>query len=227
MANLEWLKTAFSQGYESGEILSEAPDNTRVKEEALIGGSYRDAFRKAVLPFLRPDSKVLELGPGTGSWTRAILKYIPHGRLTALDFIDLRNSLRPDDFDGRLIFHQVTDFSFSSVRDGEFDFLWSFGVLCHHTHSQIGEILTASLPKLKMGGIAVHQYAEWNKLYRSGRWKQFEACVQLPDAESWWPFNTRTAMAATARQAGWDVIVEDLDLFERDGVIMLKRSYET
>lgn len=223
MAKLDWLKTAFEHGYDSGDILAEAPNAIRAKEEALIGGSYREAFRKAVLPFLRPDSKVLELGPGMGTWSRAILEYIPDGSLTALDFVDLRSSLRPEDYGGRLLFHQVWDFSFDSVRDNEFDFFWSFGVLCHHTIPQIAEILARSLSKLKIGAVAVHEYGEWNKLFRSGRSRQFEACIHLPDSESWWPFNTKEAMASIAKQAGWEVLFDDLDIFDRDGVIVLKR----
>jgi hypothetical protein len=42
------------------------------------------------------------------------------------------------------------------------------------------------------------------------------------DADSWWPFNTRDAMRATAEAAGWMVLWDDLDLFARDGVCVLK-----
>ena len=76
MAEMEWLKTTFTAGYDSREILDAVPCATRLKQEVMIGGSYRTAFLKAAFPFLRPDSAVLELGP------RAILHFIPRGNLT-------------------------------------------------------------------------------------------------------------------------------------------------
>ena len=225
MANVDWLKTTFVGGYDSGEILDFVPSSTRLKQEVMIGGSYRDAFIKAVFPFLRPDSQVLEIGPGKGSWSRAILEFIPEGSLTTVDFVDVTPWLRPETYGGRLVCHQVIDFSLSMLPDNHFDFCWSFGVLCHHTVEQIEAVLAKLLGKMKVGGVAVHQYAEWNKLYRSGRPLQVADLIQKPttDTESWWPSNSKDAMAAVAEKSGWKVIFDDLDLFERDGMIVLKR----
>ncbi len=71
----------------------------------------------------------------------------------------------------------------------------------------------------------MHHYAEWRKLYRSGRPLQVSDLVERPttDAESWWPSNSKEAMAAVAESSGWKVIFDDLDVFERDGMIVLKR----
>src|SRR5438105_3334978 len=223
MGNIEWLKTNFHLGYDSGNVLDSVPSSIRLKEEVLIGGSYRNAFFKAAFPFLRPDSRVLEIGPGRGSWSRAILNFIPEGSLTTVDFLDVTDWLKPDTYSGRLVCHQVTDFSLSVLPNNHFDFCWSFGVLCHHTIEQIETVLLELLVKMKPGGVAVHQYAEWNKLFRSGRSLPVSDLMLKPDTESWWPSNSRQAMAAVAEKSGWTVIFDDLDLFERDGVIVLKR----
>jgi len=200
MAEMEWLKTTFTAGYDSREILDAVPSATRLKQEVMIGGSYRTAFLKAAFPFLRPDSAVLELGPGRGSWSRAILHFIPRGNLTTVDFVDVTDWLRPGDYAGRLTCHQVDDFSLSVLPDEQFDFCWSFGVLCHHTIEQIETVLTALIRKTKIGGVSVHQYADWNKLYRSGRPLQVADLIQKPttDAESGWPSNSKEARAAAA-----------------------------
>jgi SAM-dependent methyltransferase len=223
VAELEWMRTTFAGGYESGDVLSERPDPVRVREEALIGGSYRECFLKAVLPFLRPDSRVLELGPGRGSWTRALLAHVPQGEVHTVDLLDVSEWLDPREFGGRLTLHQVADLDLSEVPDGYFDLFFSFGVLCHHGTEQIGRILASARRKTIPGGVAVHQYGEWNKLYASGR---IVAHPDLPtresDDDSWWPFNTRDAMRATAEAAGWRVLWDDLDLFARDGVCVLK-----
>ena len=225
MADLEWIKTTFSDGYDSGEILDIVPSSTRLKQEVLIGGSYRTAFFKAVFPFLQPNSTVLELGPGKGSWSRAILQHIPQGTLTTVDFVDVTSWLSPAAFGGRLTCHKIDDFSLAELPDDHFDFCWSFGVLCHHTIEQIQPILAAVLRKMKAGGVSVHQYADWNKLYRSGRPLQVADLIQKPteETESWWPSNSKEAMAVVAEKVGWRVIFDDLDLFERDGLIVLKR----
>jgi SAM-dependent methyltransferase len=223
MAKMEWIKTAFSAGYDSGDVLAEIPTGNRLKDEVKIGGSYREVFRKAIFPFLRRDSRVLEIGPGKGSWTRAMLAFLPEGSVTAVDFVDVTQWLDPSQYHGRLILHQVEDFDLECVPDDHFDFIWSFGVLCHHTVEQIGRVFSATLRKIKSGGVAVHDYGDWNKIYRSGRIGRFERLFDLPDEEVWWPYNTKEATAATARQAGWEVIFDDLNLCERDGLIVLKR----
>lgn len=223
MADLAWMRTTFAEGYDSGDVLAPLPDPTRVREEALIGGSYREFFLKAVLPFLRPDSRVLELGPGRGSWTRALLAHVPRGEVHAVDILDVSQWLDPAAYDGRLTLHRSDGFDLSAVPDGAFDLFFSFGVLCHHGTAQIRRLLAAALPKMRPGGVGVHQYGEWSKMYASGRMVAYpDLPTRESDEESWWPFNTRDAMRATAEAAGWVVLWEDLDLFVRDGVCVLK-----
>jgi SAM-dependent methyltransferase len=222
MAKIDWLSNAFSFGYDSGDILAPVPSSTRLRQEVLIGGCYRETFRKAILPFLRPDSTVLELGPGRGSWTRAILRHIPQGRLEAIDFVDVSEWLKSDMRDGRLHVHRASDFSFSCVPDATFDFFWSFGVLCHHTIEQIQEILKNARTKMKPGAVACHEYGDWGKFFSSGRVVSFPGLADKPDEEHWWPSNNARAMSAAAEAAGWTVLFPDLGLFERDGLIVLK-----
>ena len=222
MATFEWCKKKFGGGYDSGEILDPVPLSTQLREEVMIGGSYRDAFRQAVFPFLRPDLVILELGPGKGSWTCGILEFIPEGRIETLDVVDVRPWLQPERYGGRLICHQVSDNLFSCVSDGAFDFFWSFGVLCHHSIEQIRTILKNARAKMKRGGVAAHEYGDWEKFYTSGRMVNFPDLVQKPDVDHWWPSNNARAMCAAAEDAGWEVIVPDLGLFQRHGIILLK-----
>ncbi len=228
MPTFKWLKSHFSYGYDSGDVLSQETDKRRANEESSAGGSYRELFQQTAGRWVKPDAQVLELGPGRGSWTRALLQQAPQGCVHTLDFQDVSEWLKPDDHRGHLFCHHIHDNRFKEVPDSQFDFFFSFGVLCHNNRQQIQEVLESSLAKMKPGGLAVHEYGEWDKLQAYG-WQKGGVPAEfakLPDDQIWWPRNTAGQMAALAQQAGWEVLSPDLGLLQRDGVIALQRPDE-
>jgi phospholipid N-methyltransferase len=225
MATQEWLKRAFADGYDSGDVLAPVADPIRAAEERAIGGSYFEVVQRAIVPYVKRDSRVLEVGPGKGSWTRALLSCAPEGIVHTVDFLDVTPWLQPARYGGRLICHQVADNSFDAVPREYFDFLWSFGVLCHTNVEHIAEILIRTLPAMQAGGIAVHQYGDWTKLDAHG-WHTFampEIFKSMPDDEIWWPRNSRETMARLAAGCGWSVLADDLALLKRDSLIVLQK----
>jgi SAM-dependent methyltransferase len=77
-----------------------------------------------------------------------------------VDFHDVAQWLQPEKYDGRLKCHVISDNAgYSVFPDEYFDFCFSFGVLCHNNIDSIEEILRNVLPKMKLGGRALHQYA--------------------------------------------------------------------
>lgn len=225
MPTTDWLKKEFHYGYDSGNILSLFPNKQTRDEQKRCGGSYRKVFNTAAKPYLHKDTTVLELGPGKGSWSRAILKHIPDGRLLTIDYQDTAKWLNTKDYQGRLTCYQVTDNSFVPIDNGMIDFFWSFGVLCHNNIESIGEILANTLIKLKPGAYAAHQYGEWDKLEKFG-WDKGgvpENFKEMPDDEIWWPRNSTDKMVDIARRSGWEVVNPDLHVLERDGLILLRR----
>ncbi len=225
MPTISWLKSEFGYGYDSGNVTSIIPNRVRRNEEKKIGGSYRRVFYDAIKPNLRPDSQVMELGPGRGAWSRAILGSIPEGKLTTVDFQDVGEWLEPEKYNGRLECLQVFDNTFSPVDDDSIDFFWSMGVLCHNNQDHVSEILTSAISKMRPGAHACHQFADWKKLDRFG-WgrggvpKEFR---ELNDDEIWWPRNSTAEMVSLAETAGWQVVKADMGLLRRDGMILLKR----
>lgn len=225
MPTVKWLKKEFSYGYNSGDILSIIPDRRRKDEQDRCGGSYKQIFKKGILPYLTKESTVMELGPGAGAWSRAILKHIPNGLLLTVDFQDTTRWLDQEKYQGRVKCFQVTDNSFDCIDNGVVDLFFSFGVLCHNNVSHIEEILRNALPKMKPGGYGVHQYGEWDKLETFG-WKKGAVPLKFkdkPDDEIWWPRNNRESMTCAAKNAGWQVISADMDLLKRDGIVLLRR----
>lgn len=224
MPTLTWLQKEFSYGYDSGDVLSLFPGKIRRDEEQRAGGSYRKIAHRALRPYLKNNSRVLELGPGKGSWSRAILKFVPDGELRTVDFQDVRGWLKPEEYSGRLVCHQVSDNTFSCVPDGYFDLFWSFGVLCHNNLDAIKDILMSARRKMKRGGWAIHQYGDWEKLDRYG-WRKGGVPEQFrsqSDQEIWWPRNDRSSMTLIAKEAGWDVVAPDMELLERDSIVLLQ-----
>jgi SAM-dependent methyltransferase len=224
MPTLSWLQQEFGYGYDSGNILSLIAGRVRRSEERRSGGSYRRVFKEALQPHLLPGAKVLELGPGKGSWSRAILRYIPDGELHTVDFQDVTQWLDPNDYRGRLICHHVQDNRFEGLPDSYFDVFWSFGVLCHNEASSILHILTHARDKMKPGAIAVHQYGNWEKLEAFG-WNRGGVPQEFRsknDEEIWWPRNDQRLMSKLASEAGWQVLTADLDLLRRDSLILLR-----
>lgn len=227
MPTQDWLKKEFYYGYNSGNVLSIFPDSVRRNEEKLIGGSYRKVFRKGLLPFLQPNSKVLEIGPGKGSWSAAILRHIPQGELHVVDFQNVEPWLQPSRYQGRLTCHQISgNFDYDKLfQDDYFDVCWSFGVLCHNNVDQIEEILAQTLPKVKEGGFSIHQYSDWEKLEKYG-WVKGGIPLEFrdqPDDQIWWPRNNQETMASTAKRAGWNVVTPDSGLVSRDSMIVLQK----
>ncbi len=227
MPTLTWIKNEFAYGYSSGSITTWLPDRRRRHEERQIGGSYRRFFREAVQPHLRPDSRVLEIGPGQGSWSSAILGCIPQGQLHTCDFQDVEAWLRPDEYHGRLVCHKVSDNSFATLADGFFDVFFSVGVLCHSNAQHIGEIMTNARSKMKTGAVAVQHYADWHKLDALGWAPMHNIPAQFrdqPDDDIWWPRNDPDTMTRLCEEAGWQVIEPDLGSFARDSVILLRNG---
>ena len=224
MPTIHWLKKEFDYGYDSGNILGRIPNRIRRAEQRKIGGSYRRVFFRSIKPYLAADATVLELGPGNGAWSRAILDHLPQGKLITLDYQDVTPWLQPGRYSGRLVCHQVTDNSFREVEPQSIDFFWSMGVLCHNNQSHIAEILRNARSRMKPGGVACHQYADWDKLNdfgwrRGGVPQEFQS---RDDDQIWWPRNRQRDMAALCRNAGWEVVSADLGLLKRDSMVLLR-----
>lgn len=226
MPTVDWLKNEFDYGYTSGDILSLRPDAKRASEEKECGGSYYHYFQEVVLPLLKPDFRVLELGPGAGDWTRALLTCLPQGEVHTCDFQDAAQWTKAEDYPGRLFHHQVQDNSFNCLPDDYFDLFFSFGVLVHCNQPLIEEIMHNVLPKMKSGAQSLHNHTEWNKLTDWGwdRGHVPQRFQQMDDDDIWWPRNSTQDMTALCQRAGWKVVQEDMRCFLRDGVILLKKS---
>ncbi len=68
------------------DAASQAGMDVNDYEEQRLGWRLpRPTLDEVAYPYLRPDSAVCEIGPGTGRWSRHLLEQIPHGELHLVD----------------------------------------------------------------------------------------------------------------------------------------------
>lgn len=221
MPTLDWLRKQFHYGYDSGDVTAICSDDIRQSEEMKIGGSYKQVADELLVKYIKPSSNVLELGPGKGSWSKAIVDILETGSLTTLDFQDVSQWIHGD----KVRHFQVQDIDYAFLEEEYFDFFWSFGVLCHNNIDMIYRIMQEVYPKLRKNAILIHQYADWEKLYEYG-WEKGAIPVdfqKMPDNQIWWPRNNKATMQTILEGVGYEILQIDCNLVGRDSIFICKK----
>ena len=125
-----------------------------------------------IKPYVHGDSCVLEIGPGRGAWTKTLLGAKEVWCLDAKSREDNeidRELGRP----ANLVYHQVRDFRCLELPDDKFDYLFSFGALCHVSWEGIVQYAHNLHPKLRRGANAFWMVADYDKsnALRKDRWR--------------------------------------------------------
>jgi hypothetical protein len=89
-------------------------------------------YLACIRPYVTPETVAVEIGPGRGAWTKAILHRNPK-RLYTLDVVPAEATRFWEHVgcDERVQYLTVTDFSMAGVPDEAADYFFSFGVFCH------------------------------------------------------------------------------------------------
>jgi len=223
------MQQLFGYGYDSGDIEKGLADPLILQEFRDTGANYKVIFDELIKPRLLPGSTVLEIGPGRGSWTKAVLDSLPDGTLYAIDRLPLEESIRqrcPGAGD-RLRFVKTDSNDYSLFPNGAIDFAFSFGVFVHLPLREIETILTRLRPKLRIGGEIILQYSNWDKLDNWG-WEKaripawFREHPNHPDV--WWTRNNCETMRRLSERSGYSILSLDLGHFRSCSVLHLKAS---
>jgi len=164
------MQQMFGNGYDSGDIEKGFDDPLILKEFKLTGANYKLIFDELIKPRLGAGRTVLEIGPGKGSWTKAVLANFPDGVLYVIDRLPLEQMIRErcPSVGDRLRFVQTDANDYLSIPNNLFDFAFSFGVFVHLPLREIEIILTRLRPKMRAGGEMILHYSNWDKLDRRG-----------------------------------------------------------
>jgi ubiquinone/menaquinone biosynthesis C-methylase UbiE len=121
-------------------------------------GYVRDHF---LIPFITPDTTLLEIGPGGGRWTRYMLDA---KRIYAVDYHqELLDELKSNFNRRNITFVKNNGDDFPSLPDGSVDFLFSFGTFVHLDVEIIDRYLKNMKRLLKPGSVVVIQYSDKTK----------------------------------------------------------------
>ena len=104
----------------------------------------------------------LELGPGRGAWSKALL---PSRELYALDALPEEHNRFYEylGYPEHVKYFQVNDFKCEMLPEDHFDYMFSFGCLCHVSFEGIREYARNIHPKLKPGSNCFWMIADYDK----------------------------------------------------------------
>jgi hypothetical protein len=157
---LDSFQTLWKGGYYEGNPLDPmGPSNYgSLGYMSILHATYVACIR----PFIHPGVTALEIGPGRGAWTRTMLKA---KEIWCLDALSAEHN-QFWEYVGRqphVHYRQVSDFGCRELPDDAFDYLFSFGCLCHVSFAGIEAYMTNLRPKLRRGANAMVMVADYEK----------------------------------------------------------------
>lgn len=160
---LESFKDLWSAGYYEGDPLDPlGPSNyLALGYMSVLHATYLCCIK----PYVSSTSVALEIGPGRGAWTKTLLGAREVWCLDALSaehngFWSYVGSHE------HVAYHQVEDFTCSTLPDDYFSYLFSFGCFCHLPFDGAAEYMRNLYAKLRAGShgfILISDYHKYNR----------------------------------------------------------------
>jgi ubiquinone/menaquinone biosynthesis C-methylase UbiE len=122
-----------------------------------------DLLEKMMFRYFKPNSVILEIGPGAGRWTEYLLKIAK--RLILVDITPKCIEMCRERFSGHsnIEFHLIKD-NIDFLPDNSVDFVWSYDVFVHINPSDTDRYVQNIRRILKPRGIAIihHSTSEYD-----------------------------------------------------------------
>ncbi|MCU0238682.1 MAG: class I SAM-dependent methyltransferase [Pyrinomonadaceae bacterium] len=119
-------------------------------------------YLQCIKPYVNSDSVSLEIGPGRGAWTKTLL---PSKEVWALDALsaEYNQFFEYLNHPKNVNYFQVSDFECKDLPENYFNYMFSFGCLCHVSFEGTSEYAKNIFPKLKSGTNCFWMVADKNK----------------------------------------------------------------
>lgn len=119
-------------------------------------------YLRCIKPYINNETVVLEIGPGRGAWTKTMLGA---KEIVVLDALSAEHN-RFFEYVGchnHITYFQIKDFECKVLKDDYFNYMFSFGCLCHVSFDGIKEYAKNIFPKLKSGSNCFWMIADYKK----------------------------------------------------------------
>jgi len=157
--NVEVFK-AWKDGYYEGDPLKPLSHSTYGQFGFM--SVLHATYLRCIKPYIREDTRALEIGPGRGAWTRCMLdaKEIWVMDAMSAEFNKFFEYVGNKD---KVSYLHVEDFSCSDLPELHFDYMFSFGCLCHVSFDGISEYARNLFGKLRSGAECFWMIADFDK----------------------------------------------------------------
>jgi len=174
-AELKSFGSLWEGGYFEGDPLDPYRSGSTYRGMGFVSVLFA-TYIACIKPYITPSTIALEIGPGRGAWTRTLLGAKEVWALDALS-AEHNGTLKYLGNPPNLIYHQVEDFSCSVLPENHFDYVFSFGCLCHVSFGGITAYARNLFPKLKSGAHCFWMVADY---------KKFNSAIDRADPTGLW-----------------------------------------
>lgn len=167
-------KAVFHKEWEGGYYEGDPIDPMATSTYGVLGymSVLHVTYLRCIKPYVRSDTRVIEIGPGRGAWSRTMLNA---KELWVADVMSAEhNGFWP--YVGKhdhVKYVQVSDFTLKDFPDNHFDFFFSFGVFCHIPVAGHEEYFANLRAKLKPGAQCFLMVADYDKY--NAAWQNYES----------------------------------------------------
>lgn len=184
------------------------------------------AYVACIRPFLKGGMSVLEIGPGRGAWSKAMLAHDPW-HLHALDALSAEHNAFFEYVGARdnVSYTQVTDFSCSAVEDNSIDFFFSFGVFCHISREGTEEYFQNVFKKMRSnthGFVLISDYDKFARALGQPAGVDLDHEDTTPNPGRWYHIGTDW-FCGMMKKIGFEIVDPDTGVNIRDPVVHFRR----
>ena len=161
---LKSFETVWEGGYFEGDPLNPLAKSS-YKQLGYISVLYA-TYLMCIKPYVNDQTISLEIGPGRGAWTKALL---PSKEVYALDALsEVHNRFYEYlGYPENVKYFHVQDFRCEMLPDNYFTYMFSFGTFCHVSFEGITEYAIHIFPKLKSSSHCFWMVADYEKYNRA------------------------------------------------------------
>ena len=157
---LEGFKDIWKGGYFEGNPLNPLAKSTY----GTLGfiSVLHATYLRCIKPYVNANTVSLEIGPGRGAWTKSLL---PSKEVYTLDALpaEYNRFFEYLCYPKNVKYFQVKDFNCLMLPEKHFNYMFSFGCLCHVSFEGIREYAVNIFPKLKRGSNCFWMVADNDK----------------------------------------------------------------